>query len=259
MTPITSRSNALVQLAKKLGSSARHRREQGLALIEGVHLAREFLASGAVASHWMISQSGFSHPEILQLLRQYPHLKPMVFTDALLAHCSTVEEPQGIAAIIPMPTAPVPSVFDGSCLVLEAIQDPGNLGTLIRSAAASGLNAVFCSDGTAHLWSPKVLRAAQGAHFKIKTYEGVELLPWLARYQGQAVAATGHATLACFDAHLKGNVAFLVGNEGSGLSPAVLEKASLQVRIPMENGVESLNAAVAGSVLMFERLRQSRF
>lgn len=256
MTPITSRSNPLVALAKKLGDSTRHRREEGLALLEGVHLAREFLASGGLANHWIVSQSGLSHPEVLELMDQYPALQPTVFTDALLDHCSTVEEPQGIIAIIPIPGAVImPS--KGSYLLLEAIQDPGNLGTLIRSAAASGLAAVLCSNGCAHLWSPKVLRAAQGAHFRIKTDEGVDLWDWLGKYPGQILAATGHATLGCFDANLKGDVALLVGNEGSGLSPLLLEKATLRVRIPMENGVESLNAAVAGSVLMFERLRQS--
>jgi TrmH family RNA methyltransferase len=242
----------------KLGDSARQRREMGLALLEGVHLAQEYLVSGGVAAHWIVSESGIKNAEVLALLARHPEVKPVVFTDDLMVHCTTVDEPQGIAAVIPIPivsTLPV----TGSCLVLESLQDPGNLGTLIRSAAASGLEAVVCSKGTAHLWSPKVLRASQGAHFKVRLYEGVNLPLWLKGYDGRVVAAVGGAPAHCFGADLTGNVALLVGNEGAGLSAELQQLATLRVSIPMIHGVESLNAAVAGSVLMFERLRQSGF
>lgn len=255
--PIRSRSNSLAALMVKLGNSSRHRKEEGLALLEGVHLAREYLDCGGVATHWIVSESGLKHPEIIQLLGRYPGVQPVIFTDDLLAHCLTVEEPQGIAAVIAIPHQTESRVWD-SCLVLEEIQDPGNLGTLVRSAAASGLRAVVCSRGTAHLWSPKVLRAAQGAHFRIQLYEGVDLPHWLKQFEGKVVAATGGAKLSCFEADLAGRVAILVGNEGAGLSNELLQCASIQVSIPMEQGVESLNAAVAGSVLMFEHLRQSK-
>jgi TrmH family RNA methyltransferase len=178
--------------------------------------------------------------------------------DAVFAECVSVVSPTGVAAVVNTPITSLTMPPLGACLMLEDIQDPGNLGTLLRSAAASGLTEVLLSPGCADAWAPRTLRAGQGAQFLLSLHEGVNLLEVAAGYTGHILAAAAQGQRAYSDANLTGAVAFLIGNEGAGLSAAMQSVAHEHVSIPMAAGVESLNAAVAGSILMFERQRQSR-
>jgi TrmH family RNA methyltransferase len=143
-------------------------------------------------------------------------------------------------------------------LLLYEIQDPGNVGTLLRSAAAAGADHVLLSPHCAFAWAPKVLRAGMGAHFAVNIVEGVALDAWLAGYRGTSIALAGPGEKSLYDLDLRGPIAILVGNEGVGLSNALLEAATVRARIPMSERIESLNAAAAGTVALFEAARQRR-
>ena len=222
--------------------SARDRHKLGQSVLEGIHLVQAYGAAYGAPVALAVSQSGAQKPEIKALLAQFKNIEPLFLEDAVVN-----------APVTPLATPPI-----GACLMLEDIQDPGNLGTLLRSAVASGLNQVLLSPGCVDAWAPRTLRAGQGAQFLLSVHEGVNLLEVAAVYKGRILAAVAQAELTYSDANLTGVVAFLIGNEGAGLSPALQSVAHEMVGIPMAAGVESLNAAVAGSILMFERQRQIR-
>jgi TrmH family RNA methyltransferase len=147
------------------------------------------------------------------------------------------------------------------CLLLDDVQDPGNVGSMLRSAAAAGIEQVLLSKHCAFAWSPKVLRAGQGAHFYVELHEDVDLAAWARDFReagGAVVAmvATGGTDLydTPFDAHM----ALAIGNEGAGISAALAAQATRRVTIPMPGGVESLNAAAAAAVCLFECVRRRR-
>ncbi|HET7032111.1 MAG TPA: RNA methyltransferase, partial [Casimicrobiaceae bacterium] len=143
----------------------------------------------------------------------------------------------------------------------EDVQDPGNVGSMLRTAAAAGAAHVLMSKHTAFAWSPKVLRAGQGAHFCVEIHEDVDLPAWASAHRaagGEVVAAVAGGGENLHEAMFRGRLAVAIGNEGSGLSPSLLTAATRRVTIPMHRGVESLNAAAAAAVMMFECVRQRR-
>ncbi|HSQ04408.1 MAG TPA: RNA methyltransferase, partial [Burkholderiales bacterium] len=143
-------------------------------------------------------------------------------------------------------------------LLLEDIQDPGNLGSILRSAAAAGVGQVVLSRGSVHAWSPRVLRAGMGAHFALQIHEDADLLKSVTAFRGRVVATRQDAPRVVFDADLTGTVALLFGNEGGGLPASLLQAAHDVVSIPMPGKSESLNVAAAAAVCLFERVRQER-
>ncbi len=257
MRVIRSRDNPLARQFASLVHSSRSRHKLGQTVLDGVHLVEAYAGSAlGPLQTLLVSESGLRHPEVVRLLARNLLPEPVVLSDPLFVECATVQSPLGIAAIIKIPAAPLPADVLGPCLMLEDIQDPGNLGTLLRSAAAAGLPRVFLSVGCALAWAPRVLRAGMGAHFKLELYEDVALPELALRFGGRVVGATLHDARPYFKVDFTGTVAFVIGNEGAGISPALLACIHERLHIPMRAGIESLNAAVAGSILMFERLRQ---
>ena len=176
--------------------------------------------------------------------------------DKLFAELSDLKTPTGILTLIEIPQPAEPVAAAGFALLLEDIQDPGNLGSMLRSAAAAGCDAVILSQDCADAWSPKVLRAAMGGHFVLRIYEQQDL-PGVARaFSGTLLATSPQATCSLYDCDLRGNVAFLIGNEGAGLSADLLNLATQKITIPMHGQVESLNAAAATAICLFEAVRQ---
>jgi len=176
--------------------------------------------------------------------------------DKLFAELSELKTPTGIFALIDLPQPSETVAGSRFALLLEDIQDPGNLGSMLRSAAAAGCDAVFLSNGCADAWSPKVLRAAMGGHFALNVYERQDLPGVAKSFPGTLLAASLQATHSLYDCDLRGNVAFLIGNEGAGLSADLLNLATQQITIPMPGKVESLNAAAATAICLFETVRQ---
>jgi len=247
MKLIQSRDNPLFKELVKLSGSARQRNKSGQTLLDGAHLLAAYLDSGNRPRHIMLNGAALHDGEIAGLLERIAEVHVTQLDDKLFAELSELKTPTGILALIDLPQ---PAIGQSRfALLLEDIQDPGNLGSMLRSAAAAGCDAVFLSMGCADVWSPKVLRAAMGGHFVLRIYERQDLLGVAKAFSGTLLATSLHAAHSLYDCDLRGNVAFLIGNEGAGLSADLLGQATQKITIPMPGQVDSLNAAAANSDL----------
>jgi TrmH family RNA methyltransferase len=252
---VSSRENPLFKRLRGLGSSAQARKKEGLSVIDGAHLLEACLASGHRPELVAVSESGLRRPEIARLAAACA-AEVTQFPDALFEALSTVGHGAGIVAALRTPRERMPETVVGDCLLLEHLQDPGNMGSLLRSAAAAGVRQVFCSPRTVYAWSPKVLRAGQGAHFALEIIEGVDLAQVVARLKVPLLATTSHAGHSIYDVDLRAPVGWLIGNEGAGVSDELAAHATVRLSIPMPGVAESLNVAAAGAICMFEAVRQ---
>ncbi len=256
MKRIVSRDNPTFKLLCSLAHSARERRKINATLLDGVHLVAAYLERGGSPQWLAVSEQGYAEPEIARLLGRVPEGRSVLLDDTLFRSVSVVEAPTGIVAVIALPAEPVAPPPGASCVVLDAIQDAGNLGSVLRSAAAAGIADALLTPGCAQAWSPKVLRAGMGAHFALRIREQVDAPALLHGYSGQIVAAVPRAEISLYAADLRGAVAWLFGSEGGGLSESVAALATLSVAIPMALGSESLNVAAAAAICLFEQARQ---
>lgn len=262
---ITSRSNPEIKRLHALAQSAKDRRKLGLSVLDGAHLLRAALEARWPLHAVFVSEQGQSQAEIAALLAQISSAQPTLpitlLPDALFASISPVDAPSGVLALITYPASvvavPDQPAVEGSVLLLEGVQDPGNLGTIVRTAAAAGIREVLLSSGCTQAWSPRALRAGMGGHFVLTIREQVDLQAYLATYAGPVVATSlGAGSQDVYACDLAQPVAWLFGSEGQGLSDALMAYASVRVRIPMMTGVESLNVAAAVAVCLFEQVRQ---
>lgn len=256
MKSVNSRDNPAYKAMHRLVSKSSERKASGMSVLDGAHLVAAFLDSGRAPEAVMVNRAGAEDAEIIDLVRRSAPAPVMQLSDALFKSLSTVDSPTGIiASVLTPPSRAVPA--DATLvLVLEDIQDPGNVGTLLRSAAAAGAGHVLLSPRCAFAWSPKVLRAAMGAHFALNILEGADLREFIGRYKGTVIALMGREGASLYDLDLRGPCAFVVGNEGAGISAEVAGSAKVRASIPTSGRVESLNAGVAGSVALFECMRQ---
>jgi TrmH family RNA methyltransferase len=255
MKYITSSDNPFYKELNKLASAARQRSKLGQTLLDGAHLLAAYMASGKLPLHIIVTEAAQHDAEISSLLKKLPEVPITQLDNALFAELSELKTVSGLLALIAVPQLKALPQNSNFCLLLENIQDPGNLGSMLRSAAAAGCDAVFMSKGCADAWSPKVLRAAMGGHFLLALHEDVDLLEVASLFTGEVFAAALGAKTSIFASSLRGKIAFAMGNEGAGLSDALLEK-SIPMTIPMPGKVESLNAAAATAICLFEAVRQ---
>jgi TrmH family RNA methyltransferase len=253
--PITSAENQRFRALLKLQQSSRERRKAGRSLLDGVHLVSAYLQHVGSPDEIVVSASGLQNTEISALLARCGG-EPLVLADGLFRELSPVTTPTGIMAVVPTPRPAAVPARPGPCVMLEDLQDPGNLGSILRSAAAAGVPEVYLSTHCVHAWSPRVLRAAMGAHFALRIYERVDLYALVSRYPGRVLATVTKGDLPLYSADLAGHVALLFGNEGAGLSDALRSAAHQTIHIPMPGAAESLNVAAAAAVCLFERVRQ---
>ncbi len=265
MKSITSRDNPFFRQLIKLEESARRRRIAGLTLLDGIHLISAYHLALGPSKNLIVSESGCEGLEIKCFLAQQGETGAdvIVLSDALFREISPVKTPTGIMALISIPSAiAIPMYKDerseSFCVLLEAIQDPGNLGSILRSAAAASASDIYLSEGCADAWSPRTLRAAMGAHFLLRIHEQSNLADVARTFSGEVIATTLRSEKSLYQTRLTGAIAFVFGNEGMGLSEAVLQASSEQISIPMPGGTESLNAASAAAVCFFERVRQMK-
>jgi TrmH family RNA methyltransferase len=255
---VHSRSNPLFKSLMKLKDSTRERRRTGSALLDGVHLVAAYIERVGQPQAIALSVNAAETPEIRQLLDKSPSPEPIVLTEALFRELSPVTTPSGILAVVAIPLArPVPRDVQ-CCLLVEDIQDPGNLGSILRSAAAAGMRHVLLSKGCVDAWSPRVLRGAMGAHHALVIEERANLPAFACDYHGQVVAAAADAKKSIFDIDLTQPTAFALGNEGSGLSPELAAQADVHVAVPMAGGLDSINVGAAAAVRLFARVTQLR-
>lgn len=257
MKHITSPDNSFYKELNKLFNSAKQRGKSGQTLLDGVHLLSACLASGNKPLHVIVTASALQDDAIKSLLSTIADVPQTLLDDGLFAGLTNLKTVTGLISLIAVPQAEVHAEMGNFSLLLENIQDPGNLGSMLRSAAAAGCEAVFMSTGCADAWSPKVLRAAMGGHFILKLHEHVDLTVAAQDFDGTIFAATLSASTSLYKSQLTGKIAFAIGNEGAGLSQALLN-ITKSIIIPMPGKVESLNAAAAAAICLFEAVRQRK-
>jgi TrmH family RNA methyltransferase len=256
---ITSRDNPAVKRLHGLATSARDRRQHGQTLLDGPHLVAAALDLGWPLRELVVSDRGLATIEIASLIERCAALPVTHLTGPLFAHVSPVDSPSGLLAVIDLPAPPAAQRFSESLLVLDGVQDAGNLGTILRTAAAAGLGDVLLTAGCAQAWSPRVLRAGMGGHFRLRIHEQVDVGRALRDYPHRILATgLGAGARELYDADLCAPVAWLFGAEGRGVSPEAAALATGTIVIPMPGAVESLNVAAAAAVCLFEQLRQRR-
>ncbi|MDO4879138.1 MAG: RNA methyltransferase [Neisseria sp.] len=257
MKYLSSAQNPHLKHLAGLLSSSKARRKHRQTVLEGVHLADAYLQSGGRPLLALIPEGKADKPEIRGLSARLPPDRTLSASSAALAKISALSDGEDIMLMIPLPEDGLPPLA-GDCVALERVQDPGNLGAILRSAAAAGIREIVLSPDCADAWSPKVLRAAMGAHFLLNIHSRISLPEWCSRYGGPiwATALGGPDNTDLYRLNLAAPCAWLFGNEGAGLSGAVLRYASSAVKIPMAGATESLNVAMAATVCLFEQMRQ---
>ncbi len=250
---IVSRDNPIFKYQKKLADSARERRAEGKTLLDGVHLIENYCAAFG-DPELIIIPEGKSSLEATQLMQHLEHVSTIMFPTLMFAELTPVSSSTGILAIVKTPQIPLSNTVEFA-LMLEDIQDPGNLGSMIRTALGAGVQAIYLSKGCTDAWSPKALRGGQGAQFYMPIIEGVDIVSAMQDFAGNTYATT-MAGESLYAQDFTKPSAFVIGNEGAGLSNKAIEAASHQISIPMNKNLESLNAAAAAAVCLFERARQ---
>ena len=250
---ITSRDNPLLAQLRRLNRHPDAYRKLGIVWLEGEQLCRAALQRVEPALvQAVISEVGWEVAGLRRLASATARVA--VMPEALMASLSTLETPAPIALVLPWPgtgtvRAGTPSI------VLDRLQDAGNVGTILRSAAAFGFRQVIALEGTAALWSPKVLRAAMGAHFNLDLVERVAL-DGLAALDVPLLATSSHAAALLHGASLPWPCAWAMGHEGQGLAATLMRRCAATLKIAQPGGEESLNVAIAASVCMYESARQ---
>lgn len=249
---ITSRDNPTYRALLALAESRQARREAGQTLLDGEHLLADAWRAGYVPSQLVFSEDATDGPAWAE---RWPAVPAIQLPAALFKKLSPVVTPSGVLAAIDIPRPSDKHVRDEFVVMIEDVQEPGNLGALLRTSAAAGVDRVYLSRGCAEAWSPKALRGGQGGHFRLDIVEGVDLYEVVRAFGGPVYAAVLGGRQSLFELPLAGRAAFLFGNEGAGLSEGLLALAH-PFTIPMPGAVESLNVAAAAAVCLFERVRQ---
>ncbi len=257
MKTIASRDNPTFKLLRQLVEDPREQRRTGRTLIDGPHLVEAYRTRVGLPALIVVSESGLAIAEVARLIEAHQGLEPLLLRDALFRELSGTASPVGILAVIDIPAEAADSI-EGSCVLLDGVQDSGNVGAILRSAAAAGIRDVVLGPGCAGAWTPRVLRAAQGAHFNLRIREQAALATIINNYRGHTVAAIAHGGASLYSMDLRGQTAWLFGSEGQGISPELLSLADAGVTIPLAGDSESLNVAAAAAVCLFEAVRQRR-
>lgn len=257
MRQIVSRDNAHFKSLKRLCQSGRERRKTGRIVLDGIHLIESYIQRFGSLEEIVVSESGKARVEISHFLSGNVANCPVtVLDDTLFDELASVETPSGIIAVGEQPRGPQGLDQQADAVLLDGIQDPGNLGSILRSAAAAGVRQILLSADCAHAWSPKVLRSAMGAHFELDIHERCDLAAFLAGFQGRSVATELNAPDSLYSMSLSRPLAWVFGNEGQGIRSHVASAVRSRVVIPMPGRIESLNVAAAAAICLFETVRQ---
>ncbi|WP_404872751.1 TrmH family RNA methyltransferase [Ideonella sp. A 288] len=249
---VSSRDNPLLQRLRKMARDPTAYRRLGEAWLEGEHLCSALCQHGGRPAQAVVSDSAWQQPALRALAASAARI--VVVPDALFDSVSTLGSPGRLGFLVALPVGQALRP-DAASVVLDRVQDAGNVGSILRSAAAFGVAQVLALQGTAGLWSPKVLRAGMGAHFGLHLVEGLDsadlsalAVPW--------IGTSLRTDRLLPQAKLPWPCAWLVGHEGQGVDEALLSRCSQVVRIPQPGGEESLNVAAAAAVCLYESQRQ---
>ncbi len=253
MKHVTARANPLVKQLRRLVHESDEYRRSGLVWLEGDHLCRAYRQKVGAPRTVVLSESGAARAAFADLYAGPDDV--VVLDDSLFEQVSGLRSATGVSYLVSSPVAARPRP-DAASIVLDRLQDPGNVGTILRSAAAFGFHQVVALAGTCALWSPKVLRAGMGAHFSLSLVEGVA--PGELQLSVPLVGTSSHADAELPEADLPWPCAWVMGQEGRGMSDEVMRLCARTVRIPQPGGEESLNVAAAASVCMYATAARRR-
>ena len=262
MKNVTSRDNRIVKLCKQL-TQRKYRDKTGMYLIEGPNILRDALSLGVPLEAIIVRSGYFERSRDFALSDMPPDTELATITESLFDEIAETEHSQGIMAIAQRKPQDADEFFekagrDGNLVVLDRLQDPGNIGTIIRTADAAGYKGVVAIKGCTDIFSPKVVRAAAGSVFRVPV-----LFAETPEQAAGQIKATGRRLIAtCFDTEkyyfdidMKKGIALIIGNEGNGISRELISLSDEKIKIPMEGSIDSLNAAVAAGILMYESRR----
>jgi RNA methyltransferase, TrmH family len=254
---IESRDNPVLKQLRKLTAEPAAYRKQGQIWIEGEHLCLSALQQGCKPEMVVLTETAWKHPTLRHMTLQVPAVR--VIPDAVMPSLSTLETPAPIAFVLRWPGSDALWVqANKPTVVLDRLQDPGNVGAVLRSAAVFGFKQVLALKGTAALWSPKVLRAGMGAHFGLHLLEGLDVSA-LDALKTPLIATSSHTTTSLAQTQIPWPCAWVFGHEGQGIDPELAQLCKHQVRIPQPGGQESLNVNAAATVCFYESSRQNGF
>lgn len=251
---LESKDNAKIKHLRGLIELNSARKKHQQTVLEGTHLCLAWLQQQKKIFSLFTTEQALENSELQQVFELHQgHI--FVISEVLYKDLSTLGTTLPCLAIIDLPQNPAQIDFIQDTLILENVQDPGNVGTLLRSAAAANIKQVICTQGSASLWSPRVLRAGMGAHFSLVCFENIQLEDILPQFKIPVFVTSSHRSTSLYSKDLTQACVWILGNEGQGASNYALEHAEA-VAIPQPGGQESLNVAIAGSICFFEMVRQ---
>lgn len=262
MNYVTSSQNQIIKEVKAL-KKRKYREEKNLFFIEGLRIVEEAFKENAAIVRLLLSErfvSGDAGKDFVSNNR-FDESKCYVIKDTLFDEITDTESPQGILAVVGRKYYPLENIIqkDGFLVILDTIQDPGNMGTIIRTADASGASGVVLSKGCVDLYNPKVLRSTMGSIFRVPVFFSDDLTETINLIKSKGIevfAAHLKGSISCFELEKSGDAAFIIGNEANGISDETAALADVLLKIPMPGRAESLNASIAAGLLMYEVVRR---
>ena len=253
---ITSTRNSRIKEIKKLQAQVKARREANAFVVEGVRLCEEAVAAGWKTLFCIYSPDLNARGQALVDQLASRNVPTEAAAEHVIKAASDTQSPQGIILVLSMDPLPLPENPD-LILILDHVQDPGNQGTLLRTAAAAGADAVLISEGSADVFAPKVIRSGMGAHFRlpVATWTTDQMISFCRQQHLEMWAAVMEGGTPYTQAPLDAPAAVIIGSEAHGVGTE-LSQAARPIHIPMPGGGESLNAAAAGAILLYEAVRQ---
>ena len=274
MDIITANSNPRVKRLIKLNKDAAFRKEENVFVVEGIRMFKElplenvceiYMSESAYDKY--MSDHEYNASGMINPVTDEIEKKITLLSDSVFKTVSQTKSPQGLLAVVKRFDYKFDEILAAAnekqgkqlYLILESIQDPGNLGTIVRTAEATGVTCIIIGGETCDIYNPKVIRSTMGAIFRVPFVNSSNLAETIDILKSNSVTVYGAALSGknLFDESLSGNTAFLIGNEGNGLSDEILAKADKLIKIPMKGKVESLNAAISASILCYEAYRQN--
>lgn len=259
---ISSNSNPQIKQLIKLQNKSRYRKQEGLFLVEGSKLVAEAAVHGCLQKIYLMeSREGREEERVKPLLEQYPY---EIVSDEVFLQISDTITPQGVIGLVTMPKYSWESLLEGErkqFVVLDDLRDPGNLGTIMRTAEGAGMSGVILSKESVDLFNPKVVRSTMGSIFRVPYYYSDDLVQVLQQLKEQEITlyATAMEGSVVYDQpDYTTGAAVIIGNEANGVSDKVFAQVEKRIRIPMEGQLESLNAAVSCAIVTYEMARQRR-
>jgi TrmH family RNA methyltransferase len=247
VTVLRSRANPRVRRWAKLVRDSSLRRKERRAIIEGPHLLAALLEQGLKPICVLVTANGLERNAALVVKAK---VEPLVLSEGVFQAIADADSPPGIAAEIEIPRTRTTS--SSQCVFLEGVQDPSNVGAIVRTAAALGIGEFVLDRGCADLWSPKVLRAGMGGHFRLNLRVSADLGADIERFDGTCICTVTRGGVPLRAADLGGRLGWIFGAEGQGVSGKLQERAALRVTIPTAPGTESLNVAAAAAICLYE-------